>query len=300
MFDLHVFQNVVFQFKNLQVILLLYLLPFQNVMKFQELYDRREYVLKYIQIPHEDFVPTCASPSTLAGDSWNLLGDDVFLCDNGQNKPDDSFDVDLETLLHNDPMSVDLKGFTSKHKIPDKSEYEYIVNVMASLSKVESKSAVVKWILDDPDEFCEKLYVQYYQVGSKDSTALIAPVSSDQNSYVMRHLEPETFYKACVLPATSSSEVPATVLSPTQCVQFVTVTDHDDSKQTDADNLQFGLPTSEEITVYSKLIGFSFLVSVIITGACMFILEVIAFCYRLFSDKNINKRKVTIAKSHTD
>ena len=86
---------------------------------------------------------------------------------------------------------------------------------MASLSKVESKSAVVKWILDDPDEFCKKLYIQYYQVGSKDSTALIAPVSSDQNSYVMRHLEPETLYTACVLPATSSSEVPSTVLSPT-------------------------------------------------------------------------------------
>ena len=80
---LHVFRNMVFKFKNPHVILLLYLLLFQSATTFQELYDRREYVLKYIKIPHEDFVPTCASPSTLAGDSWNLLGDDVFRCDNG-------------------------------------------------------------------------------------------------------------------------------------------------------------------------------------------------------------------------
>ena len=256
--------------------------------------------MKYIRIPHEEFVPTCAAPENLAGDSWNLLGDEVFRCENTKKIPEDSFQEDLDTLLQDKSNKMNLKSFSSKHTVPDQNGYEHIVDAMASLSEVHSKSAVVKWILDDPDGMCKKLFVQYYQVGSKDSTQLIAPVSSTQDSYIMRHLEPETLYKACVLPATSTSEVPSSVLSPTQCVQFETAHDNDSPEHSFASDINFRLPTSEEITVYSKLLGFCFVVSVIITGACMFILEVVGYCYRLLCCKHVPNQKVSMTKIHKD
>ena len=238
----------------------------------------------------------------MAGDSWDVLGDDVFEC---TSEEDDRFIDDLGTLMHKAPDVEDLSKLAAHDKLEEDYTRDYIVNVMASVTNIEGSTVTVKWVLDDPDGSCKKLYIEYFQLGSKDSTLHIAPVSPQLTSYTIQHLEPETQYKACVLPATSKSEIPSSILSPIQCVQFVTgVTEpNTDNKVTDdtKNNMNWRIPDSDEITGYTKLIGFSFMVSVIITGACMFIFEVVLYCYRLFCVKDNNSRQnAAVAKSHSD
>ena len=232
-----------------------------------------------------------------------MLGDDVFLCES-EDENDDEFIDDLGTLMHKDPDVDDLKNLATRDKNKGENVHDYIVNVMASVTNVEGSSATVKWVLDDPDGLCKKLYIQYYQSGSKDTTLLIAPISTRVTSYTIHHLEPDTQYRACVLPATSKSEIPSSILSPVQCVQFVTGTleQNPEHKSTDdtKNNLKWRIPDSDEISGYAKLIGFSFIVSVIITGACLFVFEIVVYCYRLLSEKEDRTSQNTVVKSHTD
>ncbi len=257
------------------------------ILMLQELYDRREYVLKYISVAARDFVPTCAAPESLAEESWDMLGDDVFAC----TKEDlSTLQVQGDSTPADAPLGSQSEQSTAAEP-QDKTE-DSVVNVLTSLVSVAENSAEIRWILDDRDELCEQVQVQYHDIGRKDATQQVVPVHSKSNSYTMRNLRAETQYKVCVLPATRTAEVLSRIVSPDQCVQFVTQGKSDRSavdmeKASNRDtNFQLRVPDSDDIAAFSKLIGFSFLVSVLLTGALMFVYEVLVFGLRLFFDRS--------------
>ncbi len=244
-------------------------------------------------------MPTCSAPPDLAGESWDILGDEVFKC---QDEDDDIItnnDVigdDIGSLLFSDPDTEDPIQ-TVKNEEKSDSIKEFLVNVMTSIVSINSDSAVIKWILDDPDDKCKKLYIQYYEISKKEDTLLFAPVSSNHNSYTINHLTPQTRYKACVLPSLVKNEVPSSVSSPQQCVQFITESGKKDKskkgssnqERTATENPQWKMPDSETLTEYLKIIGFSFVVSVLITGVCVFIYEMLVLCCRLICGSDRRK-----------
>ena len=249
-------------------------------------------MLKYIDIAMSEFVPTCAEPADLAGESWDVLGDNVFHCEETEEE------LDLENIMFKDPFEERETATIEPDKPPKKDfSYEFLVNVYASVARLEARAAKIRWILDDPDQRCKTLYVHYHQLGERDSTLLIAPVSSEQNSYVLRHLEPDTSYKACVLPATKKSEVPTDVISEQQCVQFVTPFGKgtESARKSSQAKSLWRMPTSDEITVYTKLLLFSILLAIVLTGVFLFVYEV--FCY--FSGCVGDDTKRTV-KKHAD
>ncbi len=216
-----------------------------------------------------------------------MLGDDVFKCQDENDDIITNNDIisdDIGSLLFKDPDTEDPLQTKINQEKSD-SIQEFLVNVMTSIVSINSDSAVIKWILDDPDDKCRKLYIQYYEVDKKEDTLLFAPVSSNHNSYTLNHLTPQTRYKVCVLPSLVKNEVPSSVSSPQQCVQFITesVKKHKSKKheQSAKENLHWKIPDSETLTEYLKIIGFSFVISVLITGVCVFIYEILAWCCRL-------------------
>ncbi|XP_021342722.1 protein slit-like isoform X2 [Mizuhopecten yessoensis] len=46
----------------------------------KDLYDLRLYLLKYIDVNLEKYIPVCATPVHLAGKSWDMLDSDQFVC----------------------------------------------------------------------------------------------------------------------------------------------------------------------------------------------------------------------------
>ena len=57
----------------------------------KELFNTREYLLKYIEIERNRFVPICASPDDVRGGMWDVLGDEAFGCENNRDSSKESF-----------------------------------------------------------------------------------------------------------------------------------------------------------------------------------------------------------------
>ena len=139
----------------------------------KEFFDTREYLLTYLTVDYQDFVPACASPENVVGEFWDVLSSDMFYCLNGDA------DQDLNAL--------DAKGESLATK----------VNI--DLMQVESASTGLR-LMWDCSQICDSItafHVKYRLFGHKEYHSSL-PFSATTRTYTLHGLRPNTAYVICL------------------------------------------------------------------------------------------------------
>ena len=216
----------------------------------KEVWDRKEYVLHYTEaIKSEEFVPVCAGPPTLAGESWDMLSDTVFRCERDYDETKERPRKTSSSVDEDEPSDVRLS---------------------VSLGAVNHDSVTVHWNNLGQDT-CTWVFVQFYQFGHRADTTMFAQVDFTLSRYTVQHLQPSTSYVICVIPKVSS-EISVTNFD--QCIEATTVAMP--AVTMDATWLPSFL--SEVLGLMSMgLILACFVMSVLIVAAAWLLFEVIVF-----------------------
>lgn len=158
----------------------------------KELYDRREYLVKHIEISAKDFIPVCATPESLAEESWDLLGDEVFTCS---------------------PVDV-RNGETTG------------ASISTRVGVVSDTTIQLIWTSNMPGFASGNILIQYYVFGHRPATMKRIEVSAAQPDYILRHLRPSTNYVICIQAKKVTSNhqqvSPAPPVSLSDCMEVST------------------------------------------------------------------------------
>lgn len=162
-----------------------------NLAWLKELYIRREYLLKYINVATDEFLPTCASPHQLMGKRWDVLSEEMFQCSTPSNKVSSS-----------------------------DSTHQGNIELVVRLRQVADSSATVIWSLDShrkPIAF----FVIWYIFGQRKLLEHVE-VSSDVKQYTVKRLKPVSNYVICVIPKMLESDVVSSSLTMNWCAEATT------------------------------------------------------------------------------
>ena len=168
-----------------------------KILWLKELYDRREYLLKHIDISSEEFVPSCVSPRRLAGESWDNLADNVFTC---QEDPEDP-------TIYDDPLQPRSKSQIDRLRIKS--------------GAISDKSIQVFWSHQPPTSYVN-VFIQSYVFGLRSTTAKHVELSAAQQEYTLRHMRSQTNYVVCVIPKMSDSDENLQPFSLDHCLEVQT------------------------------------------------------------------------------
>lgn len=162
-----------------------------HLLWLKEWYDRREYILDYsVDIPPDEYVPSCASPPHLAGDHWDVLADQVFVCEQEEKaKPPQKATPSSNT--HN------YHGRLDPGMISDYEKYVAAYDLHVQVRSIHSDMVKLEWRA--PSHFTN-LLIQYFKAEEEEETTLFAQVQATQGHHVLKNLDPESSYKICVLP----------------------------------------------------------------------------------------------------
>ncbi|ELU15044.1 hypothetical protein CAPTEDRAFT_221023 [Capitella teleta] len=145
-----------------------------NLLWLKEMFDRREYLLKHTDLRPADFIPTCTSPSRVAGQSWASLGDESFLC-----LPEDTLEV-----------YDDNSGF---------------VELSLTHDKISDRSIEIQWSIKGRPNY-ESVFLQYYIFGKRSSGVKHIEINLNQREYTIKPLQSDTNYIVCIIPKLDDSE----------------------------------------------------------------------------------------------
>lgn len=163
-----------------------------HLLWLKELYDRREYLFKHLNVDSVEFVPVCHGPPTVAGDSWDMLSDDLFLCEGD----------DVRTRK---PNSITSSSSNS-------GEAGRVVGkLVVKCGFVTDSTIEVHWSVESLTSF-NTLYVHYYVFGKRDKTSKFTQVSIKKLKLTIDGLRPEMNYIVCLIP--KLAEVEPEKLSP--------------------------------------------------------------------------------------
>lgn len=147
-----------------------------DMLWLKELYDNREYLLKHLDIPVDQFIPSCLSPPSLADESWAHLGNALFGCDD-----------EIGTAPGGRP------------------------NLVVKCGKVTGDRIEVHWSWSLKGRLAyNTVYIQYYVFGLRSETTKHIEVALIQRQFTLKNLRPLTNYVVCVVPREdhSSTEKP--------------------------------------------------------------------------------------------
>lgn len=162
----------------------------------KDLYDRREYIIKHLKIKASEFIPHCAGPESLSGETWDLLSEDLFVCTASSinsvgSQNDDAFvasDLEVESSHISDTFIKVL--WNLKAKVPFKN-----------------------------------VFIQYYKFGDRAGTIKHVELSVLQKEYTLKHLQPEVNYVLCIIPKLREKDEIETVqpLTFSHCLEVTTL-----------------------------------------------------------------------------
>lgn len=151
----------------------------------KELYGRRETVFRHMSKSPNELTPSCASPLHLHGESWDILGDEVFRCGEG-------FQEEPNVLSAMVPPAVD-----ENDAVPG------LFRVRRGLTT--DTTIEIHWKLEGPQTFTY-LYIQHYAFGMRDKTTKYSLVSLKDRRHLVENLRPESNYVVCAIPKTNNIE----------------------------------------------------------------------------------------------
>jgi hypothetical protein len=162
----------------------------------KELFDRREYLINHIDLNPMDFIPSCASPEKLAGETWNRLSDELFVCDT----PNDE----------------------SRVKLPSRSD----VDVNTRVGQVTDTTIQLIWSSSTPSFSAGNVLIQYYVFGYRSASMKHVEVAAAQSDYTIKRLRPSSNYVICArakqVTGDHDKDTPPPPLSLDDCMEVAT------------------------------------------------------------------------------
>jgi Leucine-rich repeat (LRR) protein len=145
-----------------------------NLLWLKEIFDRREYLHKHTDLKVADFYPSCASPSRVAGESWEHLGDETFVC-----LPEDALEVYEESDV---PVELTLRH-----------------------GRITDHSMEIQWSIKGRPKY-ESVFLQYYVFGKRSSGMKYIEINLNQREYTLKALQSDSNYIVCIIPKLDDSE----------------------------------------------------------------------------------------------
>ncbi|KAL8612219.1 hypothetical protein ACOMHN_028916 [Nucella lapillus] len=179
-----------------------------DLLWLKELYDTREYLLKFVDVQRKKFIPVCASPPHIRGDSWEVLGDQAFGCKGNEetNKP-----------VPTDPGPSTVRLDELSVKVRD-----------VGMTHIRLDWDSVRVLREKPAESREtrKVFISCHPFGRKQEKKT-AIVQLTLGSHRLRGLQPSTAYVVCVSLAASTSGAEPQFVSRNDCMEVVTKEDEE-------------------------------------------------------------------------
>ena len=143
----------------------------------KELYDRREYLFRHLNIDPVDFIPVCHGPPSVAGESWDVLSDSFFIC--------------------GEPAGDPSRNVASSSAVPDSGHL--LGKLGVKCGTVTDTTIEVHWNIEGSTTF-STFYVHYYIFGMRSKTSKFTEVSLKKRRLTLDSLHPETNYVVCLIP----------------------------------------------------------------------------------------------------
>lgn len=137
----------------------------------KDLYDLRSYLLKYIDVNMDKYLPLCASPTHLAGKSWDILSSDQFVCS-----------AELPSSLKEDSHQTNHSWYPELHVNFVGQTY---IKIGWTPMNLDSKSK------------SKEIILAYRKFGKENMWTEVV-VSGNVGVYTIRQLFPDTAYVICV------------------------------------------------------------------------------------------------------
>lgn len=174
----------------------------------KELFDTREYLLKYISVDRSKFIPVCASPSHIRGDTWDILGDESFGCKGLTSKETENANDSEGSVIHLHDLSIKVHGVGSSFVL---LEWDSLNLLIASRN---------------PAEIVErnKVFISFHPFGKKSGKVSVS-VHLTTGRYRLKALQPNTAYVICMSLTDPLSRTPHAKIQRDDCIEIITKDD---------------------------------------------------------------------------
>ncbi|XP_046568895.1 SLIT and NTRK-like protein 2 [Haliotis rubra] len=164
----------------------------------KELFDTREYQLKFLDVETDKFIPACSTPSHLHGDTWDVLANEAFGC-NEPHSGTANEDEDDHLLWRLKDLSV------------------RVTEIGDTYLKVEWDSVNI----GVPTKEKHVVVFNIHKFGRKKHRTSIS-VHPQVGRYVLKALSPATGYVICVTVVSEKLHEPRNSYSSDNCLEIVT------------------------------------------------------------------------------
>ena len=156
-----------------------------NILWLKEFYDTREYLLKFIDIRKDKFIPACEYPESLKGDTWDVIGDDLFECDKDNPNRDypNHIQKDHQHTDDTDVSDIDDKVYTET----DESILDF------KPSEIGTDSVRLEWIVNS----AHMARLTYRAFGNRNKKE-VAILPTTVTSFVLKNLDANSPYVICL------------------------------------------------------------------------------------------------------
>lgn len=164
----------------------------------KELFDTREYQLKYIDVETEKFIPACSTPDHLHGDTWDVLANEAFGC--------------------NQPLS----GTANEDE--DDNLLWRLKDLSVRVAEIGDTYLKVEWDsvnIGVPSKEKHVVVFNIHKFGRKKQLTSVS-VHPQIGRYVLKALSPASGYIICVTVVSEKLQEPRNVYSSDNCLEIVT------------------------------------------------------------------------------
>ncbi|XP_033759411.1 leucine-rich repeat neuronal protein 3-like [Pecten maximus] len=156
----------------------------------KDLYELRIYLLKYIDVKIEKYVPVCATPINLAGKSWDLVDSEQFVCSGKVENP----------LMEDESIATDLHRSSELH-----------VNFVGQ-NYIKLSWTPLQW---DSKSQSRETILAYRKFGGENIWREVL-VQGNAGVYTIRDLNPNTAYIVCLKGGIAPDKSCVEVVTPSQ------------------------------------------------------------------------------------
>ena len=173
-----------------------------HMLWLKELFDRREHLYHFVAGKNSDMIPICKSPPEVAGETWDLLGDDMFECSDDKDPPQS--EIDLAKLTSQAILQEMSTATGADNKI-----YKHFM-----LTNITHTSALLTWRSRQYLK-SHSVKIQHYIFGRRETFQSVIVPTNDQ-AYILQNLDAGLSYIVCLIPVETSD------ISLDQCTEFST------------------------------------------------------------------------------
>ena len=179
-----------------------------DLLWLKELFDTREYLLKYIEIERSKFVPLCESPDGLRGETWDVLGDEAFGCGSRARSRSSAQSPSKVRVVRLEDLSFKVRDVGSTHMRLEWHSFKRDAAAAAEKPAAEGREP-------------RKVSISCHPFGRRKER-VTATAQLSVGTHRLKGLQPSTAYVVCISLAEGTQAAGA---SRDDCVEVVTKDD---------------------------------------------------------------------------